>query len=223
MSQLFKNLKSIFVVESKGGANPKKAAQKDAVEAKDDAGDSDASTLRVEVGDGEINQKFTDILLKAIEDHNQEGFDYIEYKRSLQNLFKMNLPEETMYKSAYAAAQTMGATPGGLVSSAEQYLEVLNREQEKFQVAIKKQRAKQIDGRVQEMKQIQEGIRQKEARIKELQAEVGSAQQQLTQVEGSIETATAKVETTGRDFQASFGNLVGQIRGDIENIKKHLA
>ncbi len=230
MSKLFKNLKSIFVIEGEDtGSGKRPVAKPEAKKGKDEAESQVKSTpdkpaIQVaNVGEGKVNQKFTDILLKAIESNNQEGFDYIEFKRSLQNLFKMNLPEETMYKSAYAAAQTMGATPQGLLSSAERYLEVLQQEQDKFAAAIKNQRAKQIDGRVAEMGRISEGIKQKQAKIAELEAEIDAAQKKLAKVEGSIEAAAAKVEKTGRDFEASYGNLVGQIRSDMENIKKHLA
>jgi len=222
MSQLFKNLKSIFVVE--GEDAPKKRG-KASVEA-DDAAPAEEVNPKMEIDaevlEGAVNPKFTDILLKAIEANNQEGFDYLEFKRSLQNLSKMNMSEETTFKSAYAAAQTMGATPDGLINSADRYLQVLKKEEEKFAAALANQRAKQIDGRMTEMQQMQEGVRQKEARIKDLEVEIAADKGKLTQAEATIRAATTKVEATGKNFQASYGNLIKQIREDMSNIKKHL-
>jgi len=223
MSQLFKNLKSIFVVE--GADAGKKKARKEVSKEGPISKEKGAPKVEIDVDvpEGTVNQKFTNILLKAIEANNQEGFDYLEFKRALKNLFKMNMPEETTFKSAYASAQTMGATPDGLVQSAEKYLHVLENEEKKFKSALANQRSKQIDGRMEEMQQMQEGIRQKQARIKELESEIATAQEKLKEAEETIKKAATKVESTGKDFQASYGNLIRQIQGDISNIKKHLS
>jgi septal ring factor EnvC (AmiA/AmiB activator) len=171
---------------------------------------------------GEVNQKFTDILLKALEVNNQEGFDYFEFKRSLQNLLKMDMDEATVYKSAYATAQTLGATPNGLISSAQRYLTVLQKEEEKFKVALGNQKSKQIDGGLQEIKQFEQSIVDKKKQIEKLMEEIAQLETHLAKMKGEIQESAQKIESTRADFVASYSNLVSQINQDIENIGKYL-
>ena len=226
MSKLLKNLKSIFVVEesAKGAKKPAKEKKRseEKVAPKSEPVISQPA-LQVSVEEGRVSQKFTDILLKSIEANNQDGFDYIEFKKAVQNLQKMNMAEDTTYKSAFATAQTMGATPDGLISSAEQYLEVLSKEEGKFQNALTNQRTKQVDGKKKKIEELKAKIQRTHAKIEELQSSIGATQEELGQVEASVQGAAAKIEQTSRDFEASFGNLVTQIKTDINNIKKHLA
>ena len=56
-----------------------------------------------------------------------EGFDYLEYKQSLQSLEKMNMDNQTRYQSAFAMAQTMGAKAKNLIDSAQYYLKVMQK------------------------------------------------------------------------------------------------
>ena len=99
------------------------------------------------VSSGTANQRFTEILLTALEQNNQEGFDYFEYRESLKSLSKMPLDERTKYQSAYAMAQTMGATPEKLKTSAGHYIQVLKNELSKFEDAHSQQRARLIGDR----------------------------------------------------------------------------
>lgn len=229
MTSIFKKIKSAFVIEEEHGAasSSEKVDSEQAKSTKEEyvpVSDDSISSVSSETDstDGEINQKFTDILLRALEANNQEGFDYIEFKRSLQNLFKMNMEEGTVYKSAYATAQTLGATPKGLISSAQDYLTVLQREEDKFKVALNNQRAKQIEGGQEEVKRYEQAIDDKKKQIEKLQQEIDQHQSKLSEMKGEIETSAQKIESTRSDFVASYANLVNQIQYDIENIGKYL-
>lgn len=223
---LFRKIKSAFIIEGEGGDKKQPVANEEPEESIPQQQEAvDAPPLDIgsyDTGEGKINKKFTNILLKAVEAHNKEGFDYIEFKRSLQNLKKMDMDEPTVYKSAFATAQTLGATPDGLIESANGYLGVLEEEERKFQQALANQRAKQIDGRMTRMQQMEETIREKEAKIQQLQAEIEDYKAKLEASKGEIEEATKKVEATGMDFMASYRNLVDQIRKDVDNIRQYL-
>ncbi|MEM1214943.1 MAG: hypothetical protein AAGJ82_04620, partial [Bacteroidota bacterium] len=128
---MLKNLKSLFIIEEETPKQATKAAPKakaTAAAPKTSSPTSQPATARA----GKIKPKFTDILLSAMDKADLEGFDYLEYKKSLQSLTKMNMDEATAFKSAFAMAQTMGATPTKLVQSAQHYLNILQKEEEKF-------------------------------------------------------------------------------------------
>lgn len=229
MSDFLKNLKSVFVVQSDSGSKPE-ATEKDLekpVREEVASGDPTPSSSPVmdsrEPVSGEINQKFTDILLKAIEANNQGGFDYLEYKRSLQNLDAMNMDEGTKFKSAFAAAQTMGVTPQTLVSSAEHYLKVLGNEEAKFGSALAKQKSSQIDGGMNHIKDLELSVENKRKQIAQLEKEISAAEDQYAKLKKEVEASAQKVERTKVNFVATYNDLVGQIKGDVENIRKYLS
>lgn len=224
---IFKKIKSAFVIEEGQTSDTAKATESKSApqETPVDLSDSqvvDQPDSSYETTEGKINQKFTNILLKAIEAQNQAGFDYIEFKQSIQNLLKMNMDESTMYRSAYATAQTLGATPDNLVTSAQRYLAVLKKEEEKFNAALISQRSKQIDGGLEEVKNVEQSIQDKRRQIEQLKKEVAASEAKLGQMKDEIQDANLKIKATQQDFIASYGNLVSQIAKDVENINKYL-
>ncbi len=227
MSSIFKKIKSAFIIESADGSVEKQQDGSPSQESRDASVDhsSSSNVESIPVGDqieGVINQKFTDILMKAIEANNREGFDYLEFKRAVKNLQKMEMEEATVYRSAYATAQTMGATPDTLVSSAKGYVSVLKAEEDKFKVALEKQRSKQIESRHSELKEAEASIVQKEQQIEKLRDEIKLQQDGLEKLKANIDQATRKVEITSKNFVASYTDLVQQIQQDIDNIDKYL-
>ncbi|MEM9930026.1 MAG: hypothetical protein AAF840_09420, partial [Bacteroidota bacterium] len=56
---------------------------------------------------GVVNDKFSNVLFKAMQAADQPGFDYLEFKQALKNLKKVSADEGTRFQSAYAMAQAM--------------------------------------------------------------------------------------------------------------------
>jgi hypothetical protein len=220
---MLKNLKSLFIVEEAG---PRKSPP---------AGDASASANHTaahtpvhaipqsEAGHpGQVSPKFMDILFKAMEDNNPEGFDYMEFRQSLASLKKMPMDEQTRFQSAFAMAQTLGATPSKLLDSAMHYIAVLNREEQQFEQALTAQKVKQIGSKQEEIAHLEQTVQAKADQIKQLTAEIEAHQKQLGQLQKDIAQASTKVETTKNDFIASYNALVEQIQADVDSMKKFL-
>jgi len=229
---MLKKLKSFFIVEdeelikqSNPSAVPKKNKSSEEPASEDLSNvaiPSSADVPVTEVSSGKVTPKFMEILLKAIEQNNLEGFDYLEYKQALKNLAKMPMDEQTRYKSAYAAAQTMGSTPDQLVNAANYYIDILSKEQEKFKLALGNQKSKQIVDKEQRVKNLHQQIQDKAKKIELLGKEIEASQQKMANLKQEISSASIKVESTKNDFVASYNSLVAQIRKDIENMQKYL-
>lgn len=223
---MLKNLKSLFIIEEEG---PKKETESaPAGKGKPAAGPRSASPPPAADGDGgsprsgQVSQEFTGVLLKAMERANLEGFDYLEFKNALNNLKKVEADESKRYRSAYALAQTMGTTPAQLIQTAEHYLAALHAEEKAFEEALAGQMQSQVGNRMEQVAAVEKAIQDKEARIQQLQKEVEQHRQDIAATQAEVNSAKAKMEDTKRDFIASHDNLVRQIQGDVENIKKHL-
>ena len=217
-------LKSIFITEDESVSKPKAEGEKEVPGSKISQEKPDIQTpqTRVSALPGKVNSKFTEVLFRAMEANNLNGFDYLEYKNSLKSLEKMPMDEQTRFKSAFAMAQTMGATPDHLIKTANHYIRVLLEEQEKFGQALANQRAQQIGNKEEQIKQLESIIKEKTQQIERLKAEIQQHGKDMESMKADISSASVKVESTKNDFQASFNNLVNQINKDIESMKNYL-
>lgn len=171
---------------------------------------------------GKVNDKFLNVLFSAIEKNNQEGFDYLEFRNSLQSLKEMNMDEATRFKSAMAMAKSMGASMATIVTSGQQYLQVLKSEQGKFDEAMKNQRAQQIGNKEQQMEELSNSVKAKEEEIKKMQQEIEQTKQKYVELSQQIKDATRHIESTKNDFVASYESLAGQIQGDLNKIQEYM-
>jgi uncharacterized small protein (DUF1192 family) len=167
------------------------------------------------------SERFVNKLLEAIEKNNIEGFDYLEFKQSLQSLGNVDMDDSTRYKSALAMAKTMGATPTSLVQSGDKYLAVLLSEEQKFQVAFDNQQTNRVQKREEKLQAHVKGIKDREDRIVELQQEVEKLKADLEQIKQTSSAASAKVAATKDGFYGAYHILVDQIKKDLDMIKQH--
>ena len=111
---MLKKLKSLFIVEEEG--NNSSAQTTEVVQNQENRQEvvAPVSTPHepispvVSQSGKNVDPKFIDILMKAIEENNLEGFDYLEFKSSLQSLAKMSMDDATRYQSAMAMAKSVG-------------------------------------------------------------------------------------------------------------------
>lgn len=215
MLKNLKSLKSLFVIEeAKPAASPEAAAPAEPA----------AEAFRPAAGGepGKVQDKLFEVLFKALQEHNQQGFDYMEFKDFLKSLASVPMDDATRFKSAFATAQTMGASKEILLRSAKDYLAVLASEDAKFQEALKGRTAADLTSKQEEIKDLEAGIRQKEATIEKLKGEIEQHRASIAQVEQAINEASVRINQTAADFAATYQELVGQIRSDMDQIEKHL-
>ena len=230
---MFKNLKSLFVKEDE--VQNTKSEQKDVKtpqslpknedivpdvkhERVEEFETEDLSGMNVE---GEVSEKFMNILLGAINKHNQDGFDYIEFKQSLANLSAVEMDEKTKIQSAFAMAKTMNTSKARLIESANFYLGILNKESEKFGAAVSSQMTKQVGGKRDSLKNIELSIENKTKQIEQLTKEIEQLKIDQEKTSKVIGNSQVKVTKTKNDFQKTFEMLKGKILNDIDLIEKH--
>lgn len=224
---VFKNLKSIFVVEGeeteketteKKGTEPSKEKT---TEASKSSTPKSSSTV-TPIAEGKRDEKIIDTLFKAIENSNLNGFDYLEFKQSVKGLEKIVLDEATRFKSAFATASTMGVTMNKLVETAEYYAKILDKEREEFVKAASNQSNNLIEKRKQELDLMLKGMGEKKKMIEQLQEELKVSEEKIKTIQKGIDKATIKIENTKKNFEVSFSYLRNQIVADIDKIKTYL-
>lgn len=227
---MLKKLKSIFVVEDEHA----QTSVKPVVEEEEDItvpeikqstpkpNPAPSAPVAQSAGPGKVSDKFLNILLGAMEKNNLDGFDYLEYKQSLQSLDKISMDEATKYQSAFAMAQTMGANASNLIKTAQHYLNVLAEEEKKFEQALVNQRNLQITEKEQKLKSYNQAIADKNSQIQKLTEEINRIRKDMENMTNELQDSQFKVESTKNDFLITYQSLVDHIRKDIENMNQYL-
>ena len=169
-----------------------------------------------------LDQKSVDFLTKALDRSNLPGFDYIEFKQSLDALSKLNLEEETAFKSAFATASTVGLTKTKLLQTAGHYKNVLANEKTQFDSALHKQIEQKVAGKEGEVNKLKDQIVKHQEKIKQLQDQIAKFQKTIDGADAQIDAARKKIESTRDGFVYTHQSILNQIDVDIENIKKYL-
>jgi uncharacterized protein (DUF3084 family) len=227
---MFKKLKGLFVVEDN---TPEKTINSAKTTKKITSTSSKGNTIvktstttprTVTSTDtkGEVNDKFLKILFDALEQNNLEGFDYLEFKKSLQSLSTMPMDEATRFKSAFAMASSMSVSAKQLLDSADFYINILTQEEQKFEKALAQQKSTKVHSQEEQVKQLEMNVKAKAEQITKLTQEIDKLQQQVTSTNTEITKQMSKVAKTKNDFMASYDTVTGQIQDDVANMKKYL-
>lgn len=169
-----------------------------------------------------LDQKSLDFLTQALVKNNLPGFDYLEFKQSLNALSSLNMDEATAYKSAYATASTVGLTKEKLLKTAEHYRSILMQEKQAFDQALKKQVQQKVESKKVEVEKLKKLILEHQAQIAKLQEEISKNQQIIDQADESIQQSMDKIKQTEEQFELTFQAILNQINCDIEDIKQYI-
>lgn len=169
-----------------------------------------------------LDARSVQFLTNALTKNNLPGFDYLEFKESLQKLRSMHMDESTAYKSAFATASIVGLTKDKLLDTANHYKGVLSSEKGQFDQALRKRIDTKVNGRKQEAEQLQTQIQQWRQQIEQLEAQIQHAEETIANTDEQIQRETDKINTTRERFEATFTAIVREIEGDIQNVKNYL-
>lgn len=223
---MLRKIKSLFVVEEEGTDKTNQTTSQDDMPSTSKEPFTESRTQEylseARPVTGAPDPKFVDVLLKAIESANKDGFDYLEYKTSLQSLQKMDMDEATRFKSAYAMAKTLGLNKSNLLQSTDHYIAILNNEEKKFKDALINQKARQVEGREVALKNIEKAISEKQAAIERLKAEIEASNAELVKVREEITDAIQKIDSTNDQFMHAFRSVMGQITEDRSKIETYI-
>lgn len=212
-------LKSVFIEPEKSGESTKEVKEFDQ---KLQTSNQQSSQVPTEVQFESID-KFAEILNQILEKNNQQGFDYLEYKKAIQSIGKLhNMEEGTQYKTAFAAATAMNVQPAHLLDSARKYLMLLENELTKFNQAAGQYMQSQVGIREQETGKLSQAIEQKTKQLNQIQSELEQHHKRLNEITSEISLIKTKVNRNKDSFKQAYDQLVGQISSDIQKMEQYL-
>ncbi len=179
-------------------------------------------TVDIFGGLDQLDKKSVSFLLKAIQENNLPGFDYLEFKQALKGLRDMNMDDNTAIKSAFTTGKTVGLSKAKLISSAEHYRQVLIKEKQQFDTALQKQLDQRVHGRKKEKGTLTQKIAGYEKKIKELETEILKIKDRLGRADAEIEDAKSKINGTKDKFETTYQSFIGEIDRDLDLLKSVL-
>lgn len=215
---MLKNFKSLFIVSDEHTETPTSETQTTSktVEL------VQKPETKVQSPAGNVDNEILDKLFHALEENNQQGFDYMEFRKALKTLSALPMDESIKYQSTFATASTIGVTLEMLLSSIEFYKKVLMNEEANFTKAIKEQTSVNISNKITEKEDISKTIIAKSEQIKKLTEEIVSLQTEIEQLTISIETAETKIKETALNFETSMNVIKSQLDQDAIKLKQYI-
>lgn len=218
---MFKKIKSLFLVEDSSDKHigEKPAVQKESKSPK-------IEDQKIDISTGNVTKasldRFLKVLADAMEGSNIPGYDYLEFKQATRSLDKLESDEAKRFVTAFTLAQTMGAEKESLMKSAEFYLEVLKKEEVKFEESLENQVKSKLNNKKQSLSNLKEKSVKKQEQIRQLQEEIKGIDGKMKEVESQIENSSKKLANVHKSFSSAYELITKQIRSDIDKIEKYL-
>ena len=173
---------------------------------------------------GAVDLRFSEHLADVLVKHNLPGPDYFEFRDALRGLSSLDLSEHKQFQAAWASFKALGgsADVNQLVSTANQYLQVLNDDRAGFTKSVDATIAERVGGLQQEQQQRRADNETLTKQLAEIQQKIEANTARLASISGEIDLQTDKLSQSRRNYEATHEHFTKQIQDDIARIRQHL-
>ncbi|SEW27163.1 hypothetical protein SAMN05428988_3831 [Chitinophaga sp. YR573] len=162
----------------------------------------------------DAGNKFSDYFNKLFADANLPGPDYYEFSKMTEAM-QVIADEKARYCAAFAGLQVQGLNKGKLLSSALEYVQILDADGVAFHNTIDAALAEKVQSRKKEMEEARD-------RIQKLSQEIVNLQQQMELLTREIEENETKIGNSAAGYSAALESSKQKLLQDIEKIKLHI-
>ena len=160
---------------------------------------------------GVVDNKFIEVLTSVIEDNNQPGQDYFEFKQAVENMNSLSMPEQQKFQTVFSVLGLQGCTKEGLLLSLDKYTQLIQKEKENFDAEMNTQFQSKVQSKLDEVERSKNELAELSTRIQELNNKILTLQQQAGAEEMGLRATEA-------NFQASADVIVNEMLGDKQKI-----
>lgn len=160
---------------------------------------------------GIVDNKFIEVLTSVIEENNQPGQDYFEFKQAVENMNSLSMPEQQKFQTVFSVLGLQGCTKEGLLVSLDKYIQLIQKEKEHFDAEMDTQFQSKVQVKRDEVEAAKNELSELSTRIQELNSRILTLQQEA----GSEEMG---LRATEANFQASADVVVNEMLGDKQKI-----
>jgi hypothetical protein len=162
----------------------------------------------------QVDDKFKQYFDKLFRESNIPGPDYFEFTKMTDAM--QNIPDEiSRYAAAFAGLGVQGLDKQKLVSTAEQYIKILETDAANFLSTVDAALKEKVHQKKVEADEKNKRIQQLSEEIQALQEKVVALQQEISENEEKIETNTG-------GYKIASELMKKRIASDIEKIKRYI-
>lgn len=162
----------------------------------------------------ETESKFSDHFNRLFADANLPGPDYYEFAKMTEAMHVIK-DEGARFTAAFAGLQAQGLDKQKLLSSAQEYVKILDADAAAFHNTVDQALLDKVQNKKKEMEQVQD-------RIQKLSQEIVGLQQQIAALTQEVAENEAKIENSTSGYDAAMTNSRNKLLQDIEKIKQHI-
>lgn len=159
--------------------------------------------------------KFKQYFIQLFEEANIPGPDYYEFSKMIEAM-KVIPDEKARYAAAFAGLSAQGLDKTKLLSTASQYLQLLDKDASDFSNTIDVVLHERVLSRKTELEE-------KSNRIDQLSREIAELQNRIVLLQNEIKENEEKIESNSKGYQKELSDRKNKILSDIEKIKQHIS
>jgi peptidoglycan hydrolase CwlO-like protein len=162
----------------------------------------------------ERDDRFVQYFEKLFKDANLPGPDYFEFSKMIEAM--SSVPDEkARYVAAFAGLSVQGLDKAKLLSTAADYLRVLNSDAANF--------GSTVDAALQEKVFLKrKETEEKAMRIEQLKSEINELHRQIDLLNTEIRENEGKIENNSGSYKRESEMMKMRIEKDIEKIKQYI-
>ena len=164
---------------------------------------------------GVSDNKYIDLLEKAVQQGAMAGQDYLKFKEAVENMSKLPLDEKTKFISVYSILSSMGCKKEELLNSVDHYINVIENEKLNFNNELKAEFSAKVQSKLNAINQAKKDLDALTKKITDLTASI----QQMSQ-EASEEQL--RINTTEANFKASADIITNEMISDKQKINTYI-
>lgn len=162
----------------------------------------------------ENSAKFKQYFDKLFRDANIPGPDYFEFSKMTEAMQSIT-DEKARYGAAFAGLGVQGLDKTKLLSTAAEYLRVLDTDAANFDSTVDAALQEKVHAKQTE-------IAAKTTRIEQLTKEIGELNRQIAVLENEIKENEEKIESNSGGYKIESEKMKMRIMNDIEKIKQYI-
>lgn len=161
-----------------------------------------------------VSNKFSEHFNRLFSEANLPGPGYYEFSKMTEAMLVI-ADEKARFCAAFAGLQVQGLSKEKLLSSTQEYLQVLNADATAFHNTLNATISEKVQSRKDEVNEAQE-------RIQQLSQEIVNLQQQMALLTKEIAENETKIDTNTAGYTAAMADTRNRLLQDIEKIKEHI-
>lgn len=161
-----------------------------------------------------VSEKFTKHFLELFDSANLPGPDYFELSQALLNM-PAGMDQTSAIKMVYATLSTMGLTKTKLLTSIDQYLQVIEDDNTNFTKDANLKEDQEIGAELRNI----EALKKQEA---DLQEQITKIQQAIQMKTAGIQDAQVKLESNKQQYQIAYTQFKAKLNNDKQIINQSI-